>query len=489
MFEWIGRIFKKQRPHRRSLIGSIQKARERQAIPLGSSRIPFDQEIRSTLASYRATARELANQDGYARKFLNLIKANVAGPSGVSLQCRFKNRKGDVDVDLNDHIEKEWAIWSRRNNCDVTGRHGWPELQRLIVQTVARDGEAFIRFVIDPDASHGLKLQLIDPDLVDETYEEPFSRGRNRVTNGIEVDGFGRAVAVYVLACEYDETAFSTTQGKFITRIPMEDMVHVFVTERIDQKRGLTWFHSILSDMRMLAGYREAELMAARIGASKMAFIIDEESDDYVGDGVDSHGNIISEIVPGHVELLTGKKRVEKFDSERNGEAFSEFVRVCLRSIGAGLGVSYASLSNDLSDTSYSSARTGLLEERDLYLTLQNWFIDQCVEPIYQRWLRLSVLKGRVKIPPDRLDEYLHPSFVGRRWAWVDPEKDMNANLQAIDVGLKSRRQVAREMGVDLDDVFREIKAETELAKSYGISLGVMGETKTNGTVNQSNPA
>ena len=53
----------------------------------------------------------------------------------------------------------------------------------------------------------------------------------------------------------------------------------------------------------------------------------------------------------------------------------------------------------------------------------------------------------------------------------MDPQKDVEANVTAINNGLKSRRQVIAEMGGDIEDVFADLAAEETLAQQMGVVL------------------
>ena len=56
-----------------------------------------DAEIRPALKSIRHRCRDLARNDEYARRFLTLIKTNVVGEKGVSVQVKAKNADGTFD--------------------------------------------------------------------------------------------------------------------------------------------------------------------------------------------------------------------------------------------------------------------------------------------------------------------------------------------------------------------------------------------------------
>ncbi len=49
-------------------------------------------------------------------------------------------------------------------------------------------------------------------------------------------------------------------------------------------------------------------------------------------------------------------------------------------------------------------------------------------------------------------------------WQWVDPQKEVNADIAAIGAGLKSREEVVAARGRDID----ELDAEIARAKGAG---------------------
>jgi capsid protein len=70
-----------------------------------------------------------------------------------------------------------------------------------------------------------------------------------------------------------------------------------------------------------------------------------------------------------------------------------------------------------------------------------------------------------------KVEKFLEHGWRGRRWDWVDPRADTTANVEAVNNRLKSRTRVMEEEGEDIEEVFAELAAETELAKEYGIAL------------------
>jgi len=142
-----------------------------------------------------------------------------------------------------------------------------------------------------------------------------------------------------------------------------------------------------------------------------------------------------------------------------------------LRQVATGLGVSYNALASDLVGVNYSSLRSGLLIERDLWRRLQSWMIESFLERVFEEWLDLALLSGELVLDSRDPSKFLAGVWEPRGWQWVDPLKDVQASLLAIDGGLASRTCVLAEKGEDIDDTFEELAEEKKLAKQYGIEL------------------
>ena len=66
-----------------------------------------DSELRYSLKTLRNRCRELARNNEYARRYLHLVKTNVVGERGASLQVKATNVDGSLDTIGNTIIEQE----------------------------------------------------------------------------------------------------------------------------------------------------------------------------------------------------------------------------------------------------------------------------------------------------------------------------------------------------------------------------------------------
>ena len=68
-------------------------------------------------------------------------------------------------------------------------------------------------------------------------------------------------------------------------------------------------------------------------------------------------------------------------------------------------------------------------------------------------------------------EKYGRVSWQARRWAWVDPQKDMNASIMAINNNITTVSAVIREAGKDPEEVFQERAKEKARLAELGLTV------------------
>jgi capsid protein len=68
-------------------------------------------------------------------------------------------------------------------------------------------------------------------------------------------------------------------------------------------------------------------------------------------------------------------------------------------------------------------------------------------------------------------DDYLAVEWHTPKWAWVDPEKDVRAEIMAIRAGLKARSMSINETGLDEEEVDAQIARDNERTDRLGLVL------------------
>ena len=446
----------------------------------------IDQELRRDLDRLRARSRDLFKNDAYAAKFGRMVRNNVVGPEGFTLHARSADPGGKLDKLANTAIENGFWDWCSPRHCDVRAQRAFVDICRSVALAVARDGEGLVRKVRNR-GKYGLQLQLLNVDRLDTNYNLAPADNRNAVIMGVEVDEALTPVAYHILTSL--PGAGTSLQGKRKReRVPADEIYHVFVPMEEEQTRGVPWLHAAMRILNDLKGYREAAVIAARVGAAKMGVWQTPDGGpppgsetDPTGEGVDA-GSYITDAEPGHFDYAPPGYQLTTYDPTYPHDQFDAFCKATLRGIASATGVSYSGLANDLTDVSFSSIRSGTLEERDEWMVVQNILINQFMTPVYEDWVEMGLMRGAIllpngsALPATKKDKFLTHLWQGRRWQWVDPMKDIEAAILAIANGLASPQQIAMQVGRDVEDILDDIAVFQQLAKARGVELPMFGK-------------
>jgi lambda family phage portal protein len=430
--------------------------------------------LRHDLRTLRARSRQLARADGYASKFLHSCVANIAGANPFALQAKITRPRGSLDTAANRQVEALWARWARKGNCDVSGTLSLAEIHRMLARSLARDGEALVRLVKGRGDSVGLRLQVLDVDRLDEEKNE-FSANGTAIKMGVEVDSLGQPLAYHILKTVPGEIGYWGQSGvKEYSRVPADEILHLFIPQYPEQVRGMPWMHSALLRLHQLSGFEEAAVVAARVGASKMGFYTSPDGMPASGvvDGTDAKGRFLQDAEPGAFDVLPEGYKLETFNPQFPDAAVEPFIRASLRGIAAAVGVAYHSLANDPSNVNYSTARVALLEERDMWSAVQQWYTEAFCAPLFDAWKTAAVSGGQ--LGPEWLTQERFESirWQCKTWDWVDPLKDIQAEIEALNNGLTSRTRIAAKGGEDIEEILDELAAEQDLISEKGLQFG-----------------
>lgn len=435
----------------------------------------IDDELRTDLDRLRARSRFLFKNNEHAAKFRRMVSNGIVGPEGFGLQVQSKDPSGTVDTLANVAIETAFWTWARKQNCDIAGRRGFVDFCRSVAVALCRDGEFLVRKVRGRNAGpYGYQLQLLDVDRLDTQMNIAYADGRNAVVMGVEMDGYRRPVA-YHLRPLVGRTGNVATQRE---RVLASEIIHGFVPLEDEQTRGVPWLHAAMRILNDLKGYREAAVIAARIGASKMGIWVTPDGGPPPGSEESGTGApALTDVSPGSFDYAPSGYTFKQFDPTYPHDQFDAFCKATLRGIAGAIGVAYNGLANDLEGVNFSSIRAGVLDERDEWMALQRFVIDAFLGPVFEDWLDSSLLLGAIRLPNDvplpaaKRDKFAQHAWQGRRWQWVDPMKDIEASVVAIQNGLASPQQIAAQTGRDVEEILDDIARFQALAKAKNVVL------------------
>ena len=439
-----------------------------------------DTEIRYAAKSLRAAARDLVRNNPYAAGAVDAVADNVVGWEGIRPRPQIRTSADEPDRPAIWEIERKWADWGDEH-ATVDGIECWLETERLIVKSWFTDGEVFIRHHRGFDNPYSYAVELIDPDLLDEDFNERREERGREIVMGVEVDEYGRPLAYHFWKHHPDDM-----RRRERVRVPASEITHHFIRYRPGQTRGFSGFAPVLTTVEMFDGYTEAELVAARYHASKMGFITNNtpeaiaayaerlriQNESGKGDRprkVKMSPGLVTELIPG--------QGFEGFDPTHPNQAFDPFMTAIMRGIARGLGMSYLTLTGDVSAANYSSMRAGLLPERDYWRVLQNTTARRIHQPVYRQFLSMGLLTGAIDLPSPIAADYHPVEWRGRRWQWVDPKNDLEAAEKEVALGINSRQRLAADRGLDYETVIDETAEDEAYAEEQGVNVAVTRRT------------
>jgi lambda family phage portal protein len=436
-----------------------------------------DSELSTSLSSLRNRSRSLIRDNPYAKRAATVVVNNVIG-SGIGLQAHVMSSRGHMHHSANNAIEEAFYEWSSADSCHTGGRMSFEDIERQAMEQVFATGECFIRMHSRAFGSSRVPfaLELIEAERIADEYtttNPPPGGGITRL--GIEVDQYDRPLYYWIRERHPGELKSIPGASQRLERVPAAQILHLQRITRWPQSRGEPWLHAVISRLRDMDGYTEAEIIAARASACYMGFIKSAESP--VPDSEEG-GQRQIELSPGLVEHLQPGEDYIPHTPNRPNTGLDPFMRYMLREVASGIGVSYESLSRDYSQSNYSSSRLALLDDRDLWRMLQGWFIRNFREPIHKSWLQQAVLARA--IPGISIDEYANNvrkyedvRFKPRGWSWVDPTKEVKAYKEAVLCGFKTVTGVIAETagGQDIEDVLSERRRELDMMASFDLKF------------------
>ena len=426
-----------------------------------------DQNWKQGIRTVRNRVRDVIDNNNYAANAIRYSTNQIVG-QGVRMQAQvLKQRGGKLDIRMNEAIENKWSQWGRRDSCDIKGILCFSELERLAIRSMIESGECF---VIVHKKAYGrstipFSLEVVEADMLDENYQGIKKNNKNSWRLGIELTPEGRPVNYAFLSKHPGESNFSAPTGKKQhIIIPAKNVFHLFVPLRPSQNRGVPWLTTAITHLHQLDGFIESQTIRARASSALMGFITTPDGELDAGGEIYANERVTS-FQPGTFKYLNAGESVSIPNMDAPNGEFEPFLRAMLRSTASGLGCSYEAISSDYSQSNYSSSRLSLLQDRDHWRTIQQMLKQNFYQPLYEAWLEMAVLSENLQLPlyssePERYEKI---KWVCRGYSYVDPQREIAAQVQAVRSGFKTLSDCIGENGGDIDELL--VQRASELAR------------------------
>lgn len=425
----------------------------------------------------RARARDLERNSDMMNSVIGPFVRNVVG-KGFTLQADTGNDK------LNEDLEKLWIRWCKKRNCDVTGTQSFNEILRMAVRRKRVDGGILFVKRYTSGGVVPFKLQMFEVDELDTSQMVP-QKSSHRVVGGIEYNEYNRPMGYWIK--QYSVDGMSIVEPIYIKG---DDVIFYFTKRRPSQLREMSDMSQTITRIRDANQFMEAVSVKQRIEACLAVFIkraiptagIGRTGGSQAAPRQTYEGKTLA---PGMIKEMNVGDEVQVVNPQGQATDAASYIKLQQRMIGAGQGISYEATARDMSESTYSSARQGIIED-DLTYTEDDEQLEAVMDEIYETFVISAVLCGAVSIPGfwNDKEKYFGHSFVKPPKPWIDPAKEATATKTAMQSGQKTFKQIAAENGADwrkqVDDICEVL---TYARDKHGVDLGgvILGQKKSDG--------
>lgn len=460
----------------------------------GVSQTSANAEILNSCIQARSRARKLERDNPYVHAIIETFQNNVVGydPFRLEMKVGTYDAKGKftAESETNRKIEAAWKRAGRPENCTVSRNMSRLEVDLMAISALIRDGGIlFKQHAGFAKNSFGFAIEPIEVDRLDPFYNKSASGTQKRIQFSIEVDEFNGPEAYWILSRHPGDIVAPPIAKDFREHVPANQVLALWdIRTRAGQLISMPRFSSIIQRLHRIDQFDIAHCTAAIIASAKPLFFVkktptgmehvpDSISTEMNGDGdAGDAGQRYNNVQPGQGEELPPNMEPYLVDPKFPIEAASDFKKDNLRAAAAGSGAPYPTIANDLESVNFSSGRLGMEAFRDTCKILQQIFIENFRRPHFNSWLPLAIASGEIDLPMSRVKEFQEAAiFHGRRWPYVNPLQDVQADVIKLEEGLTSRDYIIQnsDRGGDVETVNAEIAAGRENDELHGLDFVV----------------
>ncbi|WKS80406.1 phage portal protein [Edwardsiella tarda] len=407
--------------------------------------------IHNQLRNLVSTSRKLALDNCIAKRYITAAADGVVG-DGIYIRPHIDIYGPDKNQTLSREIEKRFYQYADdRELFSINGRLSLSSFQRLIEKTRATDGECFIRI----HRENGLQFEIVDSLRVPSSTVPQMLENGNYISNGIEFNQYGKPQAYYVAPLNISTMQYGYQQCE---RVPATDMLHYFIPQQADQQRGLPDLLPCIDLIGSLEEFLNAAIIAKKIAASAMAFITNAPSNrEY-----DEQEIIYQQtsLDPGSIVELREGQDLRTVNPQASTDGISDFINQQMQMISMALNMSQQTLTGDTANASFSASKLAERVQMNTFKTRQSELISAVLKPIYIEFCKREFINMDVQI--SKFNDLINADYVPQRAISIDPLKDLQTEVLALQNGLKSRAMIIAEQGYDPASVLADINREGE---------------------------
>lgn len=399
------------------------------------------------------------------------------------------------DKELDKALKELWMEWScEPDACHSEGEFNWHQLERLTLKSVIRDGDIFALLL-----DNG-RVQMVEA----HRPRTPSNTQRN-VIHGLMLDDNARRQEIWISKEDLD--AWSTVRRvSDIARYPIRDedgnrqVLQMYFPDRTSQRRGI----GALVPTSDIIGMHDDIQFAALVKQQLVNLIVilrelDKDTQNPPGPPIGAGGQVpqVPQKVGGTIKQIPGLQaglditstpgeKLQFANPNVPGANFFEHTQLLLTFMSINLDLPLQVFLLE-PKANFSAWRGAIDQARTRFFEIQKDLAMQFHRPVWKwkvrDWMsQSSALRGMAERQGVR---YLRHKWQRPAFAYIEPNKDAQADALQSDKFLASYRRIHSAKGAEWDEVCPEIiadrvqlitgaiEAARGLKKKYGEDLDI----------------
>ena len=396
--------------------------------------------------------------------------------------------------------EAYWRLVTNNRNFDWYGKNDFRQLQQIAFRNILIMGDTLVHrgFRRLRNRQTVPYMQLISGRMVTQNYDIDTPN----MVGGVYIDpGTGRETAyrIRVIGQNLEDTMATKMVKRYNPRTGRLEF-DLIQLQKSDPGlvRGIPLLTTLRGSILGTSKFQDNHLLQSIVQNMFSVFI--EKDEETFGpsfqDKLAGVGATPDPIDPGKINLRSGniiplnpKEHANVVQRQAQGEDYGAYLTANIEIIAGACGLSAETVLNRY-NASFSASRAGIASTEKNNEILREEFVQKFCEPVWEQIVDIGVLSGHIDAPGYLDDPMVRRAALATTWAGptpaqVDPVKEVNAYVTAIDNGLCTREYATRRLyGMDFEEVTERLAVENESRRELGLDEESEQTAETNDTEN-----
>lgn len=441
------------------------------------------------LDTSRARSEKVYSETAIGSSIINGLVRFVIGP-GLEPQASPESSivKWDEDTRARfiDQAEAFFRLLAGSREIDYYGKETFDSLQVIAFRNILVSGDVLQhRSYWNKKKGYAPYVQLLSGQWVRNPYNKEDSK---EVTGGVRFDAKGRETGYYI--AETLKNLLDSYDSRYVSKYNPTTGFEEFnlirlLSREANQVRGIPWLTPVVEDLLDLESFKTAYKTKAAT-QSLFTGVIETEPEaptsavstmdtirqlDVQRQNAEALPHNVDDVTlgTGNIIALNPGEKMKMLESQLPATAYAEFIKAELTQIGGAVSLPYEMLMESY-NASFSASRATIAGAEKGFKVMREEFATKFCAPVWEQVIDYGIRMGYIEAPGYlEGDEYFKravrtSTWIGPASVVIDPVKEVNAHILAVNNKLETREHALRELySTDFEETVERIKREQSM--------------------------